>query len=326
MSDAKELREKIAQVQAELRQTKAELDKQRAQHARDQKSLHADLESTRREADKLRDRIEKAEERERERAVVLPAEPANAEGSSEAVDTLVALARAPASVEQALPVLSRLLRLSPVDVRLRLSASLPSILARLPELEAEAMREILSAEGFVVVSAPVSQLVGVLTPVRRFTLEAQRMVLEDAKRGTHEVPYSELRLLVRGRRKTVTIEKTVEMEYGRRASVDNFEMRQPKEEIIKHPRVENFLWVYGGTVRAAFTDATSFVSLGAKQGLTKHEAMQNLLAELRQRAPQAVVDERLMGPSLSLPMVGPDRSQEVFAGLVDQSIQASLWP
>ncbi len=116
------------------------------------------------------------------------------------------------------------------------------------------------------------------------------------------------------------------MEYGPRVSIDRFESRRPNEETVRHPRVENFLWVYGGTVRAAFTEATSFVSLGARQGLTKHEALQNLLAELRQRAPQAVVDERLMGPSLSLPMVAPERSQEVLAGLVDQSIQAAVWP
>ena len=325
-SDTRELREKLEQVQAELRETKTELDKQRTQHTRDQKSLHADLESTRSEADKLRARIEKAEQRERERAVVLPTGPADTAGSGAAMDTLVALVRAPASVEEALPALSRLLRLSPVDVRLRLTASLPSVLARLPGLEAELLRDLLAAEGFTVVSAPMSQLVGVLTPIRRFTLEAQRLVLEDAKRGSHEVPYSELRLLVRGRRKTFSIEKTVEMEYGRFTSSDDFEVRRPKEEIIKHPRVENFLWLYGGTVRAAFTDATSFVSLGARQGLSKHEAMQNLLAELRQRAPRVVVDERLMGPSLSLPMVGPERSQEVLAGLVDHSIQASVWP
>ena len=125
----------------------------------------------------------------------------------------------------------------------------------------------------------------------------------------------------------VTVETKVEMDYTTRvATMDRFETRKPREETVKHQHVENFLWVYGGTVRVAFSEATSFISLGAKQGLSKHVALQNLLAELRQRAPQAVVDERLMGPSLSLPMVGPERSQEVLAGLMDQSIQASLWP
>jgi len=326
MSDDRELREKLEQVRAELRQTKAELDKQRAQHARDQKSLEADLAATRKEASKLLTRIEKAEERERERAVVLPAEPSDEEGTSSALDTLVALARAPASVDQALPTLSRLLRLSPVDVRLRLMASQPSVLARLPGLEAEQLRGQLAAEGFAVVSAPVSQLVGVLAPIRRFTLGEQSLVLEDAKRVSHEVRYAQLRLLVRGRRKSVSVETTVEMEYNPAGSADRFNIRKPREETVKHQQVENFLWVYGGTVRAALTDATSFVSLGPKQGLTRHAAMQNLLEELRQRAPHALVDERLMGPSLSLPMVGPERSQEVLAGLMDQSIQASLWP
>jgi hypothetical protein len=325
-SDAQKLRDKLAQVQADLRQTKAELEKQRTQHVREQQSLQKDLEDTRTEAVRLHSRIEKAEALERGRAVALSAEPSDGRAPGVAVDTFVALAKAPASVEQALPVLSRLLRISPVDVRLRLMASTPSILARLPGLEAELLRDLLAAEGFPVVSAPVSQLVGALTPIRRFTLGEQSLVLEDAKGASSELPYPEVRLLVRGRRKSTVIEKSVEMEYGPTVSPDRFNTRQPKEEIIRHPRVENFLWVYSGSVRAAFTEATSFLSLGARQGLTKHEAMQNLLAELRQRAPRAVVDERLMGPSLSLPMVGPERSQEVLAGLMDQSIQASLWP
>jgi len=325
-SDTQQLRDKNAQVQAELRQTKAELEKQRTEHAREQQSLQQDLEETRKEAARLHPRVAKAEELERGRAAALPAEPSDGRAPGVAVDTVVALSRAPASVEQAVPVLSRLLRISPVDVRLRLTASQPSILARLPELEAELLRDLLAAEGFAVVSAPVSQLVGVLTPIRRFTLGEQGLVLEDAKRVSYELPYPALRLLVRGRRKSVVLEKTVEMEYGPTVSPDRFNMRRPKEDIIKHPHVENFLWVYGGTVRAAFTEATSFASLGAKQGLTKHAALQSLLTELRQRAPRALVDERLMGPSLSLPMVGPGRSQEVLAGLMDQSIQASLWP
>lgn len=325
-SDAQKLRDKLAQEQAELRQTKAELEKQRTQHAREQHSLQGVLESTRKEAAGLRARIEKAEERERERTAVLPAEPSDGRAPGVAVDTIVALARAPASVEQALPVLARLLRVSPVDARMRLMASTPSVLARLPELEAQLLRELLAAEGFPVVSVPVSQLVGALTPIRRFTLGEQGLALEDARGASSELPYPEVRLVVRGRRKSTVIEKSVEMEYVPTVSADRFSRRQPREDIIRHPRVENFLWVYSRTVRAAFTEATSFLSLGARQGLTKHEALQNLLAELRQRAPHAVVDERLMGPSLSLPMVGPERSQEVLAGLMDQSIQASLWP
>jgi hypothetical protein len=323
MSDARILREKIDQVQAELRQMRAELDKQRTQHARAQQALHEALEDTRREAARLRARLEKAEARERERteAAALGEEPSRGESPAAVADVLVALARPPASVEESLPVLSKLLRLSPVDVRMRLAASQPSVLARLPEFEAQMLRELLTAEGFAVVSAEMSQLVGVLTAVRRFRLEEQHLSIEDAKGVPQQVPYAQLRLVVRGRRKTTLIERTEEVEYDR-----TVEARVRKETIIRHPRVENFLWVYGGTVRAAFTEETSFASLGAQRGLTRHASLQSLLAQLRQRAPQAVVDERLMGPSLSLPMVGPERSQEVLAGLMDYSIQASLWP
>jgi hypothetical protein len=321
MSDARALKEKLEQVQAELRQTKAELDKQRTQHAREQKALHKELEETRKEAAKLRSRIEKVEERERERTVVLPGEAAPAESPGTGANVLVALTRPPASVEQALPVLSKLLRMSPVDVRMRLAMSQPSILARLPDLEAELLRELLTAEGFAVVHADVSRLVGALTPVRRFTLGEQHLAVEDAKGLRQEVAYSELRLLVRGRRKTLVLEKKEELEYDR-----TLEARVLKMDVVKHPHVENFLWVYGGIVRAAFTEATHFTALGAGRGLTRFAALQSLQLQLRERAPQALLDERLMGPSLSLPMVGPERSQEVLAGLMDEAIRQALWP
>jgi hypothetical protein len=324
MSDIRALREKIDQVQAELRQTKAELDKQRTQHARDQKSLHEELEDTRHEASRLRSRLEKAEERERKRvaAVAPPVDaPAREESRGAAGNMLVALARTPGSMDEALPVLSKLLRMSPADVRMRLGASQPSVLARLPDLEAEMLRDLLAAEGFGVVCADMAQLVGGLAPVRRFAFEEQRLVLEDMKGAPYEVPYSQLRLLVRGRRKSFVLEKTQETQYD-----PAIEARVTTEHVVKHPRVENFLWVYGGSVQAAFTEATNFAVLGPKRGLTKHDSLQSVLAELRQRAPQVILDERLLGPSVSLPMVGPERSQEVLAGLLDQFIQAALWP
>lgn len=58
MSDVRALREKLAEVQRELRQVQGELDKQRAHHAREQKALQRTLEETRREAARLRARLD----------------------------------------------------------------------------------------------------------------------------------------------------------------------------------------------------------------------------------------------------------------------------
>ncbi|MDC0709806.1 periplakin [Stigmatella sp. ncwal1] len=62
MSEARELSDKLLEVQKELQQVKAELDRQRAQHAREQKALQLALEKTREEAARLRERIAQWEE------------------------------------------------------------------------------------------------------------------------------------------------------------------------------------------------------------------------------------------------------------------------
>ncbi len=319
MSEARELKEKLEQVQAELRQVKAEIDKQRAQHAREQKPLQKALQEARREAERLRARIAKARERGRAARVVLPA-PVVPAGAVPHV--LVGLGRLPASQQEALPSLSRLLKLSPVDVRLRLALPAPSLLARLPGPEAEELVKALRAEGFGVTSGELSRLEE-LMKVRRFTLDAEALAVENAKGEVQELPYTALRLLVRGRRKTTSVETKEEVEYhGPR---QRYAVKRQVD--VKTDHLEHFLWVYGDGLRAAFDMGTNFAGLGEKRGLTKTSAIQALLNELRERAPRAVVDERfLQAPRLSLPLVGPERSHEVLAGLTYEALQEGLWP
>lgn len=325
MSDERVLREKLEQVRVELRQAKAELDKQRELHAREQKSLHKSLEDTRKEAARLRARIEKERAREQERAAALPtpSEAVLAESPGAAAHVLVALARAPPSMEEALLVLSRLLRMSPVDVRMRLAQPPPSVLARLPALEADMLRDVLTAEGFQVVCAEVPQLASGLRTVRRFILEERHLSVEDTWGERQQVPYSELRLLVRGRRKSISIERKEEVEFS--SSNRGARVKRHVEEKTEH--IENFLWVYGGGWKGAFSEATSFAGLGERRGPTRFAALQTLLGELRQRAPQAVVDERFVQATRpSLPLVGPERSQEALAALLYEAVEAGLWP
>lgn len=321
MSDTRALTDKLKEVQEELRQTREQLDKQRAQHTREQVALRKSIEETRREAARLRERVEKVEarRREQERAISPLAALMPEEGGA---DVIVALARLPASVDEALPVLSRLLRLSPVDMRLRLTQSQPSFMARLPAPEAEQLRDELTAEGFSVVLGGFSKLAEGGVVVRRFTLEEQALSVENARGERHDLLYRELRLLVRGRKKSTTIERDVERVYDWR-----LERQVVKESKIEHEHLHNFLWVYGGDTRAVITEDTSFAGLGALRGPSKAATLQIVMNELRKRAPQVVVDDRfLRGIRLSLPMVGPERSQDVLAGLTDEAIKEGMWP
>lgn len=66
MSEARTLKEKLEEVQRELRNVRGEMDAQRARHAREQAALQRTLEETRREAARLRKRVEAVEPREPE--------------------------------------------------------------------------------------------------------------------------------------------------------------------------------------------------------------------------------------------------------------------
>ncbi|MBN1206129.1 MAG: hypothetical protein JXB05_14525 [Myxococcaceae bacterium] len=319
MSEARALADKLREVQEELRQTRAQLDKQRAQHVREQAALEKALEQTRKEATRLRARLDQAAGRRWMPSG--PIEPAQAPLPDAVAQVIVALARPPLSVEEALPALSRLLRLSPADVRMRLALPRPSILARLPALEAEMLRDLLIAEGFSAVLGEVPQMGRGLMQVRRFTLDERTLTVESAKGERQQARYAELRLLVRGRRKTTTVETQQEEYY------DPVRRRRVKEEVkLKEDHVELFLWVYGGGMTAAITEGTSMVGLGALRAATKFATLQILTEELRKRAPQAVFDDRFLRLHLSLPLVGPERSQEVLAGLMYQAIQEGMWP
>jgi hypothetical protein len=319
MSEARALADKLKEVEEELRQARAELDKQRARHAREQAMLEKALEQTRGEAARLRARIEKAQAHRRteeERA-----DPAPAPGPEPVVQLIVALARLPPSVDEALPALSQLLGMSPADVRLRLALPRPAILARLPAPEAEKLRDLLIGKGFAAVLGQVPRMDRTLIEVRRFTLEEQAFSVENGKGERQQARYADLQLLVRGLRRTTTVETQEEERY------DPIRRRRVKEEVeTRHQHMENFLWVYGGGMTAAITERTSMVGLGALRATTKYATLQILTEELRKRAPQAVFDDRFLRLRLSLPLVGPERSQEVLAGLTHQAIQEGMWP
>lgn len=335
MSDTREMRDTLEAAQAELRRTKTHLDKLRAHQARERESLQREVEAARREVAELRARLEGLEAR----AQLPVAAPVQApplpvvERPGPAPTALVALVRWPEPLEEALPLLARRLGLSAADVRLRLAALTPAVLTRVPASEAQPLREALQAEGFVAVSCEVPpRAAGGLLGVRRFTLDEQELQLEGTMGERQRVPYSELRLLVRGRRTTTTVEERLEWAVSENArglkgmggrgrpdaTLERFE--------VKHDHHSQFLWAYAESGGVAFSQGTQFNGLGARRGLSLTENLLNLGKELRQRAPQAVVDERLLGqPRFSLPLVEPERSQELFAQLLLQAVRQGVW-
>jgi hypothetical protein len=71
---------------------------------------------------------------------------------------------------------------------------------------------------------------------------------------------------------------------------------------------------------------TRFTGLGGVRALTGFESLQALTAQLRQRAPHTVLDERFMQlPRFSLPLVDEDRGQELLGDLLYQAVQEGMW-
>lgn len=332
MSGTRELRTRLEAAQAELQRAKVHLEKLRKHHERERDALQQELEAARREVAALQLRHEealKAQAQQRaaalQQAVLIPAPPPVPPSA------LVALVRRPEPLEPAVPILSRLTGLPPADVRLRVAMPLPCVMARVSVSEAEAMRQALHTEGFPAVSSEIlpPSARGVMT-VRRFTLEEQALHLEDARGRREHLPYERLKLLVRGRRLTLSVEKQLEWSLpdaqplvGRRG----FSVQELKVQEVKKEEHSQFLWAYVEGLRMVFTQGTQFQGLGARRGASLYESLQNLTGELHQRAPQAIRDDRLLAlPRLSLPLVHEERGQELFAELLFQAVKQRVWP
>jgi hypothetical protein len=326
MSETRALRDRLEQTQAELRRTKEHLEKLRAHQARELEPLRQQLEEARREVAGLRGRLQELESPRAEPAPAPEAVPPEPVMGGRSPTMLVALVRSPYPLEPALPQLTRLLNLAPVDVRLRLAQTLPAVVARLPSSRAEEMWAALRAEGFLAVSHGVSpRPEQSWMTVKRLKLEEQGLSVVGAMGQDRHVRYAELRLLVRGRRAVTHVEKMQEAYYDHdtegRSSTRMFTKPEEKRE-----QVEHFLWVLGKDFRAAFTQTTQFMGMGRQLAPTVHENLERLMGELRRRATHVVVDERLMQmPRFLMPLVDPSRSQELFAELLFQAVDEGLW-
>ncbi len=312
MNERRELRDKLEQVQSELRRVREHMDKLRAHHAKEREGLERQLEQARRELAELRASVAKSEA-----LAAIPTWEPSIVGT-----VLVALARVPAPRdEQVLMELARVTRMSPTDLRLRLAAPPPIPLQRLPPIDAETLVRELRRAGFAAVSyEPPPRATAHPLPIRAFRFEETALHLE-SERGEHlTVPWRELRLLVRGRRNTTTVET-------QKASfvAENGELVQTPLADVKDEDTHHFLWAYGEGLRVAFTISTDFSGLGARRALARLTSFQPLAEELRRRAPQVVYDDRLMRfPRISLPLVDMERSHVTFADLLWQAVRAGL--
>lgn len=327
MDETRTLRDKLEQAQNELRRLKEHLEKLRAHHAREKDSLEQQLEDTRRELAELKARAGMPGGPSGRPAPQPPAPRTEAARGAlhPPSNFYVALARSPGpGDDEALRQLSRVSALPLADLRMRMAAHAPIILTLLPPAEAERLVRELRAAGFAAVSCERAAASPLL--VRRFHLEDSGLGLELGRGERLQVSWDKLHLLVRGRRTLRTVETTTETEvvvnHNRGFLDPTRRQRVQKQAEVTHEELGLFVWAYGPDFRAAFTSATDFSGLGAQRGLSRNADLQVLAGELRRRAPHVTFDDRLMRfPSLSMPLVDPERTHELFAELLWQAVR-----
>jgi hypothetical protein len=335
MASDRELRDQLEAVQVELRNAKQRLEKLRTKHESEREATTRDLERAHQNLAAMRKRAESAENLARElqeRVDQLIAQrPVNEGGAHKGDSILVALARAPEDLDEAVMLLSNHANLPAADARLRLRALPPIPLLQLPASEADAFCAALRDNGLHPVSCNVRLKAAERLSIQSFELKRDALVLVPESGDELLIPYKEVQLLLRGARTTSRIrtEEEAPAVMERLFSVFRedptsriLEPREPKEE-----RIEHFLWLYSASgKKAAMTSKTSFAGLGARREPSLAGSIKALAMELLRRAPGIVYEERLVRMARwKLGLLREGDSHEALAELLWQSVRSGLW-
>lgn len=286
MSEGRELRDRIEELQGQLKESRAELDrtrKQNEQRIRDLEELLRQAESREAEERIRADRLElELSEARTRRPVQRPSPPTR----------LVALMDVPLDLEHAASVLVRLAGLTAQDARLRLRAHAPVPVAILEETRAMLLMDGLRQEGLFASWCDARQAPDpARMEVRSFVLRVDALEVSTVHGFRLEVPYASMRLYLRGlRRQSIVSEPE-----------DGPMVGHPIRKLIGAAPVtamenlENFAWLYTDEHRFAFTQHTRYTGLGAKLPPAVSESMRVLGSVLQERSPSLMVNDRLMG-------------------------------
>jgi hypothetical protein len=240
---------------------------------------------------------------------------------------IVALTALRSSVEQEAPLLAADLGSTPYDTALLLRSPPPVPLLRTSErARALAVLAKLRQRGHEAVACDAGAVVSAdaMTPVRAFRLEPHAFVIMATTTAAPElVAWGEVVALVRAMHRTHTehVEKSAERKFsmGRAAMSGGVLMTKTVTHTTKHSSDarEQVLYVFrhGAAPLLIHQSRARYDGLGPDLRASQVENFSVLIRLLRERAPDAVYDERLLAPRPGL--------ERVSAGAVEGSVSAS---
>jgi hypothetical protein len=219
---------------------------------------------------------------------------------------LVAVTRWACAPENEAPALAPLLGEAVYDLRLRLARPLPVMLARVDAPErARALLAALRARGHGAIACdltyvPSSQ--AMMTP-RSYRFEADAFVGSGPAQATGRMPYADMLALLRARDTTVeeiaTSTKERKFSFGRAAMTGGLILSKSKTKSARSTSEQSEQVLYlirrdGREPMLLREGALRHEGLGEQIRPTALENFALVVASLRERAPQALYDERLM--------------------------------
>ena len=222
-----------------------------------------------------------------------------------------------------------------VEARQRLVAT-PSIVARVPSADdAAAMVDQLRAAGFAALTfdPETSPFVTRQLQVRSFELQADRLCASPRSGERVEVPFDDIRLILRGTQTATEVEeKTVTSKKFNPAlavATGGLMMRTNKSAQVKHTSdsMEGFIHVYATSgPPLAFSEFNlDFRGLGDALETSRILNMRVLLASLREAAPGASFDERLMRRTGQAQLLGPGLPPEANLAVASGLLALAAW-
>ena len=217
---------------------------------------------------------------------------------------LVAIAELRGGVDATLKALAADLGTTPYELRLVLNAGFPAVvLATVDAAKARAAREAVERHGHVPVALDRRHVVssGDMTELVRFVLKPASLVADE--RAEAELPYADIGALVRAQHRgtTTTTEQVKERKLRPVMAIATGGLVMSKKTTREVTRTEEHreqvLYVFRRSGEAPWIlreRGALYGGLGPDLGPTAFENFQTTIKKLRERAPSAAYDERLV--------------------------------